>query len=391
MTKSPLYIEKRIYLLCRCTKRQYAEDLFYKGNLFFNYPVNWVAMGSNGKEGQGDPCEGVYSNVITQANKRLRGDSEVVCIKGKHYLRSKSIIENWPCVCFYGAGELTEGRKVDRNMVYDMAKDYISSFCDGETFQTMLEKPLQERMSMVVICHTGKFMNRLRSFFDGHGLIEHKDYYLHSVNYRKEVEPFLIENAPYELLSKDSKYRKQQEFRIILNPYNPKVQELLSGGQIINIGPLMDCAELKTNFYNGATIKVDVEKKKLTIDGVNWMNWAGPLNEINLEAVLPIMQLAYHTTRCEMDGKQMGIDAFWREMANVLAWKYKIELRLEPYDDNKDDHYLFICHGDSYEEIVKNERMDTYYYIKEDNSYKAPFFQKLLGGYPSGVAKISVI
>jgi len=94
MTKSPLYIEKRIYLLCRCTKRQYAEDLFYKGNLFFNYPVNWVAMGSNGKEGQGDPCEGVYSNVITQANKRLRGDSEVVCIKGKHYLRSKSIIEN---------------------------------------------------------------------------------------------------------------------------------------------------------------------------------------------------------------------------------------------------------------------------------------------------------
>ena len=71
----------------------------------------------------------VNSNANTQANKRLRGDSEVVCIKGKQYLQSKSIIENCPCVSFYSAGELTEGREADRIIVYDMAKDFIDSFC----------------------------------------------------------------------------------------------------------------------------------------------------------------------------------------------------------------------------------------------------------------------
>ena len=90
------YIEKKLYLLCRCTKREYAEDMFYNGNLFFNYPINWIKMSENGEEGQGDPYEGVYSNVITEENKRLRPDSEVVMIKGKPYLRSKSIVEKWP-------------------------------------------------------------------------------------------------------------------------------------------------------------------------------------------------------------------------------------------------------------------------------------------------------
>ena len=62
-----------------------------------------------------------------------------------------------------------------------------------------------------------------------------------------------------------------------------------------------------------------------------------------------------------------------------------------PYDDNKDDHYCLVCHGDSYDTIVKNERMDSYYYIKDDNSYKAPLFQELLGGYPPGLARFSVV
>ena len=61
----PQFVNHKLYLLCRCTKRKYAEELFYGGILFFNYPINWIGMSKDGDEGQGDPYEGVYSNVIT--------------------------------------------------------------------------------------------------------------------------------------------------------------------------------------------------------------------------------------------------------------------------------------------------------------------------------------
>ena len=66
------YIEKKLYLLCRCTKQKYAEELFYHGILFFNYPINWIGMGEDGDEGQGDPYEGVYSDR-RQRGQRQRG------------------------------------------------------------------------------------------------------------------------------------------------------------------------------------------------------------------------------------------------------------------------------------------------------------------------------
>ena len=90
-------------------------------------------------EGQGDPYEGVYSNVITEENKRLRPDSVVVMIKGKPYLRSKSIVEKWPCLSFYCASELTDSKEENGVKIYEMAKDYIESFCEGETFESMLK------------------------------------------------------------------------------------------------------------------------------------------------------------------------------------------------------------------------------------------------------------
>ena len=387
----PQFVNRKLYLLCRCTKREYAEELFYQGSLFFNYPINWIGMGKDGDEGQGDPYEGVYSNVITEKNKRLRPDSEVVMIKGKPYLRSKSIIEKWPCLSFYSASELTEGKEENGVKIYEMAKDYIKSFCKGETFESMQSKPLKERMSMIVFSDTGMFLRRFRGFFGSLGLKEHQDFFLNSVNYREKDAPFVIENAPQELLSKDAKFRKQQEFRIILNPENPIIQNLLKGGHRIGIGTLTSCAILKTNFYDGATIKVDDEGKRLSIEAVNQHMWTGPLFEWTLEAMLPVMHLAYHTTRCVVDGEEKGIDAFWREVTIVLANKYSIEVRHEPFDDQKDDHYIMVIHGDNRETIAKNEQMDSCYYLKDYVGYKAPVFQKLLGGWPSGLVNFSAV
>ena len=144
--------ENKLFLLCRCTKRKYAEDMFYGGNLYFNYPIVWINEAKAGNVGQGDLYEGVYTNVNNEHTSNLRSDAEEVTIEGRHFYRSPSVVSNWPCICFYSASEMTQGKREENGaIIYDMAKDYIDSFSDGETFETMLLKELPERMSMVII------------------------------------------------------------------------------------------------------------------------------------------------------------------------------------------------------------------------------------------------
>lgn len=387
----PQYVNRKLYLLCRCTKRRYAEELFYGGILFFNYPINWIGMGEDGDEGQGDLYEGVYSNVITEENKRLRPDSEVVEIKGKLYLRSKSIVEKWPCLSFYSISELTAGEEENGVKIYNMAKDYIESFCQGETFESMLRKPLKERMSMIVFSETDMFLRRFRGFFGSLGLRERQDFFLFPVNYREKDAPFVIKDAPYELFSKKAEFSKQQEFRIVLDPNNPIIQNLMKGGRKVGIGQLTSCAILMNNYYDGATIKVDDAGKRLTIGVTNQRPWSGPLSEWTLEALLPVMHLAYHTISCVVDGEETGIYVFWHEVTRVLLRKYAIEVRHDPFDDLKDDHYKLIFHGHNRETIEKNEQRDNCFYGRDDDSRKAPIFQKLLGGCPSGLVNFSAV
>ena len=90
-----------IYLLCRCIERQYAEMLFDDGILHFNYPKRWIDEAKKENVGQGDELEGVYSNEVNFKNLQLRECSRAVQDKnGKWYLRSNSVVKNWPCVCF---------------------------------------------------------------------------------------------------------------------------------------------------------------------------------------------------------------------------------------------------------------------------------------------------
>lgn len=377
----------KVFLLCRCTRRDYAEDMFYNGNLYFNYPINWIGMGENGNEGQGDLYEGVYTNVVSDNTKRLRTDAETLSINGKLFLRSKSVVNNWPCLSFYSISELTEGRKEKESIVYDMAKDYIDSFSHGETFQSMLQKPLQERMSMVIITETGKFFRKIRNFLGSHGLVELQDYFMQPVLYRRKGKPFVYASRPLELFYKESQFKKQQELRIVLNPNNPKVLELLEDGHKIPMGSIEDMAMLKTNFYNGATIKINGHR--ISVEAADWHVMSGPLNEWEMSSLLGIMQAAYHTTTCVMDGETVIAHAFWVAVMLVLCSKYNIEVRHGEYVDGQDDIVQLICHTDDLDQILEHEKRDSYYYLRKGGVYKAPFLEKLLGGFPPGMVKIN--
>lgn len=364
--------ENRLYCLCRCMKREFAEDMFYNGNLYFNYPITWINEAKKGNVGQGDLYEGVYTNVNNDQTRTLRNDAEVVGIEGRNFYRSPSVVRDWPCLCFYSASEMTEGKVEDNGaFIYEMAQDYIDSFSDGETFATMLVKPLKERMSMLIIHNVGSFLKRLRDLFEENELEEDKDFYIQPVRYRQGRKAFCCERVPYELLSKEEAFKKQQEYRIILNPYNPKMTKLLQDGHKLHIGPLTDMAVLKTNFYNGAVLKITKEHISVTYD--NWRNRIGPLNEWELFSLIRIMPYYHHSASCVMNGEMVSAYRFWHELVLVFCSKYNIELRHGEYIDGKDDYVVLIFHGDSMETIDANEKRDSHWYTRKD-TWVAPTF-----------------
>lgn len=368
-------------------KREYAEDMFYNGNLYFNYPVAWIKEAEKGNVGQGDLYEGVYTNVNNDYTRGLRPDAMAVSIDGRKFYRSPSVIENWPCLCFYSASQMTEGRKdEDGATIYDMAKDYVDSFSGGETFESMLKKPLNERMSMVVVEKIGTFLERLRVLFERHGLEEDEDFFIQPVRYRHGRKGFCIEKVPFELLSKEEQFKNQQEYRIILNPNNSKALELLEGGHKLHIDSMEDIAYLKTNFYEGASFKR--EDHRIIITYENWRNRVGPLNEWEFFSLVQIMPKLHHSAKLLLDGEVVSGERFWYEMVLLLCSKYNIELRHGDYDDGQDDNVFFIFHGDSMDTIEENERKDCYWYAR-----KCTWTSPVFGGFidESRGAKVNLL
>ncbi len=357
-----------LYLLVRCTRRDYAEDLSYNGMLFFNYPMEWIKLAMKGKNGQGDLYEGVFSNNISEKIKRKRADSTVVNIGGREYLRSYAVVESWPCICFYSASDLADGTNDNGTFVYDMAKDYIDSFCEGETFRSMLEKPLNERTSMVVIRDVDEFISRLKRFFSDNGLVEECDYFMHNVRYRTKIGTFVYSKAPLELFNKEGNFKKQQEYRVILNPNSPKVQQMLNGGQKISIGLMEDYAILRSNFYNGA--KIWVKDKKVKIEQIDWTNMTGPLHEWELNPLVQIMGAPVDKTTFILDGREVGVTILWMEIEKVLSAKY----RMLGFVNWREGALELNAGKDSFEKILKNEEKDPYYYLRNYRGHKAQYF-----------------
>lgn len=360
----------------------YAEDMFYNGNLYFNYPIVWIREAEKGNVGQGDLYEGVYTNINDERSRSLRNDAAVVTIGHRNFYRSPSIVENWPCLCFYSVHETTEGKKLeDGAEIFEMAKDYIDAFCNDETFETMLQKELPERMSMVIINNVGTFLERLRNMFEWEGLKEDKDFFIYPVRYRKGRSAFEIEKVLFELLWKEGVFSKQQEYRIILNPNNPKMMELLEDGHKLNIGPMTDIAVMKTNFYDGATFKL--KNNRIIVDYSNWNNQVGPLSEWEMMPLVKLMSSLYHTTSVVTDGGVRDAINIMTEIMLVLCAKYNILLQRGEYVDGKDDSVKMTCHGDNMDTILHNEERDSYYYSRFC-TWKSPTVKSLIQGTPSG-------
>ena len=374
----------KVFYLCRYTKRGYAKKMLDEGELYFNHPINYIREAEKGNIGQGDLYEGVYSNIITDRMKRLRPDAVVIDIEGKKYLRSRSVVNDWLCLSFFGLTALTEHKVENGYFQYELTKDYIDSFSGGETFETMLEKPINERLSIVVINRTGRFMNRIRDFFNSHGMRENQDYFMHTVQYRLKGKRFWCKKIPSELFSKDSQFYKQNEFRVLLNPKCSKVQELLKDGHKIYLGSLKGIISLRTPLYEGTVIKVDDINHR--IEGGDWPTWWGPLQEWSLQPLIEVMKIAAKKMHFKFDDEIVESYRFWVEITNVLASKYNIEITQRGFDDDGDEEVTLWFHSDDLNTIYENEWSDSYYYLKDD-TYKTPKVNALMG--ESGHVKVN--
>ena len=377
--------ENKLHCLFRCMKRQYAEDMFYNGYLYFNYPIEWIKIAKKGNKGQGDLYEGVYTNVNDGETVHMRDDAEVVPIDGKNYYRSPSVVKNWPCLCFYSISEMTEKKgEEDGAAIYEITKGYIEAFSGKENFDNMSDD-LQERSSMLIIPKTGAFLERLRGVFAAKGLEEDKDFWIQPVSYRKGYEAFCKKEIPFELLSKEESFKEQQEYRIILNPNSERMMGLLEGGHRLYIGPMTDIAILKTNFYDGVELRLKGEH--ITVSYDNWRNRKGSLHEWELLMIIDMLQSHYHTSTCELNGERVGMERLWFELHLILAGKYNIELKNTPIEDGKDDIIVLHPHSDSIDTILVNEEKDCYWYAR-----KTTWLQRMVGsfsdGNPTGVVKV---
>lgn len=374
----------KVFYLCRCTKRVFAKKMLEEGELYFNNPINWIKEAEKGNEGQGDLYEGVYSNIITEKMKRLRTDSEVVMIKGERYLRSRSIVNDWLCMSFFGATQLTEHQEVDGQHLYEITKDYIESFSDGETYEKMLEKRLDDRLSMIVIVNTGAFMAKLREYFSSLGMVEFEDYFIRHVEYLIKGRNFWCEQKPAELFYKDASFCKQNEVRIVLNPKSPKVQQQLKEGHKIYVGSLKGLVSLRQAPYHGTVVKVNETGR--TVEGGDRPTWWGPLQEWCLQPMIEVMKIAGRNMHFKLNDDIVVAYRFWIEVTFVLMTKYNIEITTQGYDDDSPEEVTLWFHSDDKNTIFRNEQNDCYHYLRDD-TYKAPKVNALMG--ESGKVKVN--
>lgn len=367
-----------VYFLCRCTQRIYAKKMLEDGELFFNYPKNWIAEANKGNDGQGDKFEGVYTNIVNEKTRRLRKDSEVVFISKKSYLRSRDIINEWPCMSFYGATEAHGGKFEEGKYIFDVGKQYIDSFCKGETFESMQKKPLDERITMITIAKTKAFMERVREYFGSQGMKEREDYFMQSVEYRKKGQLFVCERIPMELFSKEYKYKNQQEFRIVLNPNSPKVQSILKDGHYVYIGSLKGIISLRRCPYEGYKLKID--KQARSVEGGDWPNFWGPLHEWDLRSLLGVMKIAGRDMHFRLNGEVVGSYRFWIEIEYVLLTKYNIHVAAKGFEDGDtcNEEVTLYFGSDDLRTITQNEDSDSYYYMHE-GVYQASNVTSLMG------------
>lgn len=380
-------MRREVYLLCKCIEKMYAKEMMEHGGIFFNHPIAWIKKGEDGVVGQGDKLEGVYAED-TEDNHNIRTDYESVDDdKGKSYLHSKSIVNNWLCSCFYSVSDWTLTKKEDGTLKSEMNQNYISAFNKGHKQEPLQELSDDEKMATVVITDPKAFLNRIKQHFEvKHQLVDNKDYFMDLVTYRNDEEEFKpINEPPYELFSKGAEFLVQQEYRIVLNAESDKVKAMLKGGQKIFIGQINDCAYLKPFFYDGATIAVDLVNSKLHIS-----RWEGlserPLHMWKFEHLATILlSILNWEIKCILDGREVSGIYLKKEIDKVLMKKYRIIVDYNKYSKGTESLTFLNPRGMDPETIMKNENKDQYHYLRNrTEEFTSPIFERFGINKPSG-------
>lgn len=313
--------------------------------------------------------EGVYSNEINLRNALLRKRARLVRGKKGWYLRSRNIENNWLCVCFFSASDMTKKRQDGDTLVFDMSEAYAKAFSGEETWENRFKKPLLERKAMVVMHRPDVFLDRVKCFFAGNGLEEGRDFCMGLVHYRKDWEKFTYKDVPWELFHKEGRFKSQQEFRIALNPESQKVREMLKGGQEICIGSIEDCAMLKSHFYKGAEIRVKGDDVRLEVRDLS--NMTVPPHEMEFVPLMTFIGLSLnYIIKCEIGSCVYDAEMIRSICDKVLKDKYNIAVDYEKYMLGTDSFPLKCYHGANAEVIRQNEEKDTYFYLKNYKGLK---------------------
>ncbi len=225
-------------------------------------------------------------------------------------------------------------------------------------------------MATVVIWHPLTFISKIKKHLEDNGLVENKDFIMSIVHYREEGELKGPIGYPYELFSKDAKFTPQQEFRIILNARNEKVQKILVDGHKIIVGSLKDCAVIRKFPYEGAIITVDYSRGFL-----NMSEWAPmsdmPIDRFRVDPLLTLLAIPFYNATVTLDGREVGGVELFEIVKGVLMYKYRIVPFLY-------EGMLRMTTFWRLDEIRKKEVQDPYYYLRRPNyNYKAPVLEKL--------------
>ena len=242
-------------MLFRCTKRKYAES-FQNGKIRLSTPQSWINYSGKGL-GIGDELEGVFFSHFKESSNRLNlleDDVDVIHKNELIYYRRKAIL-GLKCLCVYGLDFNQFIKTTDENgkaqYSFTVPQSYFSGFSDVKNQETYKAMNEDEQPVVLLIKNPNEFFDRLIKSLSIFGLCE-RDIIIAPVTYIDKTQPmFVPQEAPYELLLKDSTYKEQSEVRIIINSEKKELSEYLNkNNNVINIGNISDITEISSYYFS---------------------------------------------------------------------------------------------------------------------------------------------
>ena len=220
----------------RCTEAKWVQAFIEEGSIKFGTPQKWVNEASE-NIGRGDPYEGLIATAPQNDTKRIYElrKQHPGLIEDKHdgqiILRSERSMK-LPAYCYYCISNdffKCPSEPGEHTVSGHIPAEYFKDFRDPDPAFVMFK--------------LAEFHRRLINWLKNHGVSENA-IMIRKIQYY-EFEPGMWieinEDQPMELFCKCSRFRVQNEGRIVINTDDKDVLELLS--QPIKIGCLKDIAQ----------------------------------------------------------------------------------------------------------------------------------------------------